>query len=144
MALSPKVLEVVQAVSKFDLFELAEFVGTFELDWEVSKLAHVIAESLNPATIATKILTESKPWRVMVWKSAQKIQTIKVVRALTGWGLKESKDWVDALPDSEWVVVTSFASHDEAHAALDIAMNTPVGYGVGESMSKYFTVLKEI
>ena len=47
---TPKVLTIIQQVASLNLFELAEFVGVFEVDADVSKLSHVLSDYINPKT----------------------------------------------------------------------------------------------
>ena len=92
--------QLLEAVSEMTVLELSEFVKAFEEKFGVSAAAPVAVAAAPAAggggdaaaaggdTVST-ILSEV---------GANKIQVIKVVRELTGLGLKEAKDLVDAAP----------------------------------------------
>jgi len=92
--------QLLEAVSEMTVLELSEFVKAFEEKFGVSAVAPV-AVAAAPAAggggdaaaaggdTVSAILSEV---------GANKIQVIKVVRELTGLGLKEAKDLVDAAP----------------------------------------------
>ena len=92
--------QLLEAVSEMTVLELSEFVKAFEEKFGVSAAAPV-AVAAAPAAggggdaaaaggdTVSAILSEV---------GANKIQVIKVVRELTGLGLKEAKDLVDAAP----------------------------------------------
>ena len=95
--------DVLQAIDKMTVLELSEFIKRFEDRYGVTAAAPVaaaaapaaaggaaaVAETVEEQTEFTAILTEIGP---------NKIPVIKVVRELTGLGLKEAKDVVDAFP----------------------------------------------
>ena len=94
--------DLLQAIDKMTVLELSEFIKRFEDRYGVTAAAPVAvaaapaagggapaAEVAEEQTEFTAILTEIGP---------NKIPVIKVVRELTGLGLKEAKDVVDAFP----------------------------------------------
>jgi large subunit ribosomal protein L7/L12 len=116
--------DLLEAIDKMTVLELSEFIKRFEERYGVTAAAPVAAaapsagggaaESAAPAaaeeqTEFTATLTEIGP---------NKIPVIKVVRELTGLGLKEAKDLVDAAPKA----VKEGVARDEAEkikAALE-------------------------
>ena len=114
--------DLLQAIDKMTVLELSEFIKRFEDRYGVTAAAPVAvaaapaagggapaAEVAEEQTEFTAILTEIGP---------NKIPVIKVVRELTGLGLKEAKDVVDAAPKA----VKEGVTKDEAEkikAALE-------------------------
>ncbi|MEK7520057.1 MAG: 50S ribosomal protein L7/L12 [Patescibacteria group bacterium] len=93
---SAKFGTIVEEVEKLSAMELVELVKTLEEHFGVSAAAPVaVAGSGGEAVVA-----EEKTAFSVELKSAgaQKIQAIKVVRELTGLGLKEAKDIIDGAP----------------------------------------------
>ena len=91
--------ELLDAFKEMTLIELSEFVKQFEEVFEVTAAAPVaIAQGGGGAAVA-----EAEPEKdsfdvVLEGDGGKKIQVIKVVRELTGLGLKEAKDAVEAAP----------------------------------------------
>ncbi len=90
--------ELVQFVESMTVLELKELVETLEERFGVSA-APVAVAGMAAAPAAAEAAAEKTEFTVML-KSAgdKKIQVIKVVRSLTGLGLKEAKDLVDNAP----------------------------------------------
>jgi len=91
--------EIIQTIEKMSVLELSELVKALEEKFGVS------AASLAPAAVATGAqpevskAEEKTEFSVILTKPGdKKIQVIKVVRELTGLGLKEAKDLVDNTP----------------------------------------------
>lgn len=92
-----KVEEVLEIVKGMTVLELSELVKKFEDEFGVSAAAPVaVAAPVAGAPAAVAEQTEFDA--VLTGAGAQKIQVIKVVRELTGLGLKEAKDLVDNAP----------------------------------------------
>jgi len=93
--------QLLEAVSEMTVLELSEFVKAFEEKFGVSAAAPV-AVAAAPAAGGTAAGGEAAGGdsvsAVLSDVGANKIQVIKVVRELTGLGLKEAKDLVDAAP----------------------------------------------
>jgi large subunit ribosomal protein L7/L12 len=92
--------DLLESIDKMTVLELSEFIKRFEDRYGVTAAAPAaaaaapaaavaVAEAVEEQTEFTAILTEIGP---------NKIPVIKVVRELTGLGLKEAKDVVDAAP----------------------------------------------
>jgi large subunit ribosomal protein L7/L12 len=91
--------ELLDAFKEMTLIELSEFIKQFEDVFDVKAAAPVaMAGPAGPATAAP--VEEEKDEFDVVLESdgGKKIQVIKVVRELTGLGLKEAKDTVEAAP----------------------------------------------
>ncbi|TDB70950.1 MULTISPECIES: 50S ribosomal protein L7/L12 [unclassified Micromonospora] len=92
--------ELLDAFKEMTLIELSEFVKQFEETFEVTAAAPVaIAGPAGPAGPAAEAEPEKDEFDVVLEADGgKKIQVIKVVRELTGLGLKEAKDVVEAAP----------------------------------------------
>jgi len=91
--------EIMQAIKEMTVLELAELVKALEEEFGVSAAAPV-AVAAAPAAGAAAPAEEEKTSFDVILASAgdKKIQVIKVVREITGLGLKEAKDLVDSAP----------------------------------------------
>jgi len=89
--------ELIGAIENMTVLELAELVKALQEKFGVSAAAPVAAAA--PAAGGAAVVEEKTAFDVVL-KSAgdKKIQVIKVVRELTGLGLKEAKEVVDAAP----------------------------------------------
>jgi large subunit ribosomal protein L7/L12 len=97
--LSPDAL--LDAFKEMTLIELSEFVKQFEETFDVKAAAPVAMATTGPAGPAAPAETveEQDEFDVILENDGgKKIQVIKVVRELTGLGLKEAKDVVEAAP----------------------------------------------
>lgn len=95
--------QVVEFISNMTVLELSEFIKELEEKFGVSAAAPVGAMMAMPAGAGEAAPAEEEKTEFdVILKSAgaNKIAVIKVVRALTGLGLKEAKDKVDGAPSS--------------------------------------------
>jgi large subunit ribosomal protein L7/L12 len=91
--------ELLDAFKEMTLIELSEFVKTFEDVFDVKAAAPVAVAAANGAAPADEAAVEQDSFDVVLeGDGGKKIQVIKVVRELTGLGLKEAKDAVEAAP----------------------------------------------
>ena len=92
--------ELLDAFKEMTLIELSEFVKQFEEVFEVTAAAPVAVAAAGPAAGApAEAAVEQDSFDVVLeGDGGKKIQVIKVVRELTGLGLKEAKDSVEAAP----------------------------------------------
>ena len=99
--------EMIEEIKKMTVVELADLVKAIEEEFGVSAVA-----AAAPAAGAAVAAAEEKSSFDVVLKDAgaNKIQVIKVVRDITGLGLKEAKDLVDGAPKT----VKEGASKEEA------------------------------
>ena len=89
--------EVVEFISNMTVLELSEFIKELEEKFGVSAAAVAVA---GPAGGAGAAAAEEQTEFTVVLAAAgdKKVEVIKVVRAVTGLGLKEAKDLVDGAP----------------------------------------------
>jgi large subunit ribosomal protein L7/L12 len=90
--------DVVKFIEGMTVLELSALVKELETKFGVSAAAPVamVAAASGPAQAAVEEKTEFDA--ILTGFGEQKIQVIKVVRAITGLGLKEAKDMVDGVP----------------------------------------------
>ncbi len=94
-----KVQEVLETVAGMTVLELAELVKALEEKFGVTAAAPVVAAAPGAAPAAAPAEEEQTEFDVILQSAGdKKIQVIKVVRELTGLGLKEAKDLVDGAP----------------------------------------------
>lgn len=95
---SEKITNILEAVKQLSIVELSELVSAIEEAFGVSA-AMVVAGGGAGAAAESAAVEEQTEFTVMLnGAGAQKIQVIKVVRELTGLGLKDAKDLVDNAP----------------------------------------------
>ena len=93
---SEKVTALVEEVKGLTVLELSELVHTLEEVFGVSAAAAAVA---GPAVAAVAEVEEKTEFDVILKSAgASKLNVIKVVRAITGLGLKDAKDLVDNCP----------------------------------------------
>ena len=90
--------ELLGAFKEMTLIELSEFVKQFEEVFEVTAAAPVAAAGPAGPAAAEAAVEQDSFDVVLEGDGGKKIQVIKVVRELTGLGLKEAKDAVEAAP----------------------------------------------
>jgi len=89
--------EVVTFLSAMPVIELAEMIKTLEEKWGVSAAAPM-AMAMPGAAAAAPVEEKTAFDVILTDAGANKINVIKEVRAVTGLGLKEAKDLVEAAP----------------------------------------------
>jgi large subunit ribosomal protein L7/L12 len=103
--------EILDAIGNMSVFELSELIETFKTKFNVTIAAAPVGGGGGGAAAPAAAVEEKTEFDVVLKEAgAKKIQVIKVVRELTGLGLKEAKDMVDGAPQT----VTSGVSKDEA------------------------------
>lgn len=91
--------DVIEYISNMTVLELSEFVKELEEKFGVSAAAPVAVAAATPAAEALEEAPEKTEFDVILSAVGdKKIQVIKVVRAITGLGLKEAKALVDGAP----------------------------------------------
>jgi len=101
MAVSPE--EIKEALGQMPVLELVELINELEEEWGVSAAAPVAAVAApGAATGEESAAAEEKTEFDVVMSSfgENKVAVIKVVRAITGMGLKEAKDLVEGVPST--------------------------------------------
>ncbi|WP_029911193.1 50S ribosomal protein L7/L12 [Pelobacter seleniigenes] len=92
--------QVVEFLEKMTVLEMSEFVKELEEKFGVSAAAPV-AVAAGPAAGAAEAAEEKDEFDVILASVGdKKINVIKVVRAITGLGLKEAKEMVDGAPST--------------------------------------------
>ncbi|QBC43269.1 50S ribosomal protein L7/L12 [Iodobacter fluviatilis] len=89
--------DILEAVSALTVMELNELVKAFEEKFGVSAAAVAVA---GPAAAGAAAEEKTEFDVILTGAGANKVGTIKIVRELTGLGLKEAKDLVDGAPKS--------------------------------------------
>ena len=107
--------EILDAIGNMSVFELAELIDAFKTKFNVTIAAAPVGGGAPAAggggAAAAPAVEEQTEFTVNLKDAgAKKIQVIKVVRELTGLGLKEAKDLVDGAPQT----VKAGISKDEA------------------------------
>lgn len=105
--------EIMEAIKGMTVLELSELVKALEEEFGVSAAAPVAAVAAGPAAAAEEAEEKTEFDVELAEVGGEKIKVIKVVRELTGLGLKEAKDLVDGAPS----VVKEGASKEDAEAA---------------------------
>jgi len=103
--------QVIEFIKQMSVLELAEMVKELEEIFGVSAAAPVAVAAAGPAAGGDAADEEKTEFDVVLTAIGdKKINVIKVVRAITGLGLKEAKDLVDGTPNT----VKEGASKEEA------------------------------
>ena len=93
--------QILEAIDGMTVLELSEFIKKFEERYGVTAAAPATAAAAAPAAgpaAAAPVEEQTEFSAVLTEIGPNKIPVIKVVRELTGLGLKEAKDLVDAAP----------------------------------------------
>lgn len=106
--------EILDAIAGMTVLELSELIKEMEEKFGVSAAAAAVAVAAPAAGGAAAAAEEKTEFDVVLLEAgANKVSVIKVVRELTGLGLKEAKDAVDGAPKA----VKEGVSKDDAEAA---------------------------
>ena len=99
---SDKVVKLIEDVKALTVLELSELVKALEEEFGVSAAAPMAVAAAPAAGAAAAAPAEEQTEFTVVLKEvgAEKIKVIKVVREVTGLGLKEAKDLVDGAPNT--------------------------------------------
>ena len=107
---SEKITAIIESVKALTVLELSELVHAIEDEFGVSAAAPVAVMGAAAAAPAEEEKTEFTP--VLADFGAKKLDVIKVIRELTGLGLKEAKEFVESAPKA----FKENISKDEAEA----------------------------
>ena len=108
--------EILSAIESMTVLELAELVKELEEKFGVSAAAPVAAAAAPVAAAAAPAEEQTEFDVVLVDAGAEKIKVIKVVReVVSGLGLKEAKEFVEAAPKT----IKEAVSKDEAKKIVD-------------------------
>jgi large subunit ribosomal protein L7/L12 len=100
--------EIIDAIGAMSVIELADLIETFKTKFNVTIATVAAGPAAGGAAAAVEEQTEFEV--ILKDAGSKKIQVIKVVREITGLGLKEAKDLVDGAPKS----LKAGVSKDEA------------------------------
>ena len=106
--MSEKITGMLDEIKALSVLELSELVKAIEEEFGVSAAAPVAVAAAGPAAAAAEEKTEFEV--VLAEVGGNKINVIKVVREVTGLGLKEAKEMVDGAPKT----IKEAASKDDA------------------------------
>jgi large subunit ribosomal protein L7/L12 len=101
--MSEKLTNIVESISNLTVLELAELVKKLEEKFGIQAQAVGFVPQMATAAPSSAQAQEAKTEKteftvVLTNAGSNKIQVIKVIREITGLGLKEAKDFVEALP----------------------------------------------
>jgi large subunit ribosomal protein L7/L12 len=104
--------DVVKFIENMSVLELSALVKELEEKFGVSAAAPMMAMAAAPGAAPAAAAAEEQTEfnAILTGFGAEKIQVIKVVRAITGLGLKEAKDLVEGVPKA----IKEAVSKDEA------------------------------
>jgi len=105
--------QLIEAIKSMTVLELSEMVKALEEEFGVSAAAPMAAAPAAGAAPAEAVEEQTQFDVMLTAFGDQKIQVIKVVRALTGLGLKEAKDVVEGVPSA----IKESVTKDEAEEA---------------------------
>ncbi|MDD4297915.1 MAG: 50S ribosomal protein L7/L12 [Ruminiclostridium sp.] len=113
--MSEKVTNLIEEIKVLTVLELSELVKALEEEFGVSAAAPMAVAAAPAAAAAAEPVEEKTEFDVILKDiGAEKIKVIKVVREVTGLGLKEAKDLVDGAPST----VKEGISKDDANALV--------------------------
>ena len=94
--------EILDAISSMTLIEVTELISAMETKFGVTAAAPVAVAAAGPAAAAAAPAEEQTEFTVTLKEDPadKKVTVIKVIREITGLGLKEAKDLVEAVPST--------------------------------------------
>lgn len=90
--------EILESIANMTVLELSELIKEMEEKFGVSAAAAAVAVAAAPAAAAAAVEEQTEFSVILTAAGDNKVNVIKVVRAVTGLGLKEAKDLVDGAP----------------------------------------------
>jgi large subunit ribosomal protein L7/L12 len=91
--------EILDAISNMTVMQVVELIGDMEKKFGVTAAAPVAAAAAGPAAAAAPVEAQTEfTVTLKEYPADKKVGVIKVVRELTGLGLKEAKDLVEGVP----------------------------------------------
>jgi large subunit ribosomal protein L7/L12 len=92
--------EILDAISNMSVMEVVELIADMEKKFNVTAAAPVAAAAAGPAAAAPAAEAQTEFTVTMTEFGANKVGVIKVIREITGLGLKEAKDLVEGAPST--------------------------------------------
>ncbi|OGS37205.1 MAG: 50S ribosomal protein L7/L12 [Elusimicrobia bacterium RIFOXYB2_FULL_49_7] len=90
--------EIIDSIASKTVLELSELIKMVENKFDVKASAPVAVAAAGPAAPAAAVEEQTEFNVILEEAGANKIKVIKVIREITGLGLKEAKDLVDGAP----------------------------------------------
>lgn len=90
--------EILETIANMTVLEIVDLVAAMEQKFGVSAAAAVAAPAAAPAAAETAVEEKTEFDVLMTSFGEKKVNVIKVIRAITGLGLKEAKDLVEGVP----------------------------------------------
>jgi large subunit ribosomal protein L7/L12 len=118
--------DILETIGNMTVLEVVDLISAMEEKFGVSAAAAVAAAPVAAGPAAAAVEEQTEVDVVMTSFGANKVNGIKVVRALTGLGLKEAKDLVEGAPSTVKEAVPKAEADDvkkqleEAGASVDI------------------------
>lgn len=119
--------EILETISNMTVMEVVDLISAMEEKFGVSAAAAVAAAPAATAAAAEALVEEQTEFDVVMTSFGEKkVNVIKVVRALTGLGLKEAKDMVEGVPSTVKEGITKEEAEDikkqleEAGATVEV------------------------
>lgn len=118
--------QLIEELSNKPIMEIVDLVRSLEEKWGVSAAAPVAVAAGVAAAAEEEVEEQTEFDVIMTSFGSAKVPVIKVVRSLTGLGLKEAKDLVEAVPSAVREAITREEAEDvkkqleEAGASVDI------------------------
>ena len=110
--MSEKVTKFIEEIKELTVLELADLVSALEEEFGVSAAAGAVVVAAGGAAAGAAAEEKSEFDVVMTSFGEKKLDVIKVVREITGLGLKEAKEMVEGVPSK----VKEGASKEDAEA----------------------------
>jgi large subunit ribosomal protein L7/L12 len=118
--------EILETISNMTVMEVVDLISAMEEKFGVSAAAAVAAAPAAAAAAEAPVEEKTEFDVVMTGFGEKKVNVIKVVRALTGLGLKEAKDLVEGVPSAVKEGITKEEAEDvkkqleEAGATVEV------------------------
>ncbi len=118
--------QLIEELSNKPIMEIVDLVRSLEDKWGVTAAAPVAVAAAADAGAAEEAEEQTEFDVILTSFGSAKVPVIKVVRSLTGLGLKEAKDLVEAAPSAVREAITKDEAEDvkkqleEAGASVDI------------------------
>ncbi|MBA2654039.1 MAG: 50S ribosomal protein L7/L12 [Gammaproteobacteria bacterium] len=117
--------DILQAISDMSVMDVVELVKAMEDKFGVSAAAAVVAAPA--AAAAGEAVEEQTEFNVVMTSfGANKIEVIKVIRAITGLGLKEAKDMVEGVPSPVKEAISKTEADDIKKKLVDAGASVDV------------------
>ena len=92
--------EILETIANMTVMEIVDLISAMEAKFGVSAAAAVVAAPAGAVEAAAPVEEQTEFNVIMTSFGANKVNVIKVVRALTGLGLKEAKELVEGVPST--------------------------------------------